>query len=239
MSADLDQNRLSAIPKRLFGALACLLEAQASAARAGRGTWDFAEEIEGLRSCGSLGSDLRWLVCQGYCEHRVETTKPSDSGRHFRPSPALSFSPRSCFVLTEAGVTLARQIRDLNPEELLSACPAGEDGDHAVTPQRPSWDKNCRRLWLGGMLVKEFRLSAPNQELILSAFEELGWPPHLDDPLPPRADVDPRKRLHDTITRLNRHHRQRVIQFHGNGSGDGIRWERSHQCSTRAAPERR
>jgi hypothetical protein len=34
-------------------------------------------------------------------------------------------------------------------------------------------------------VVKEFKLPAPNQETILTAFQEEGWPPRIDDPLPP------------------------------------------------------
>jgi hypothetical protein len=75
--------------------------------------------------------------------------------------------------------------------------------------------------------VKRFRVPALNQELILAAFEEEGWPPHLDDPLPQEANTDPKQRLQDTIKRLNRHQVNRLIHFRGDGSGTGILWELS------------
>ena len=45
---------------------------------------------------------------------------------------------------------------------------------------------------VGDRVVKQFRVPAGNQELILAAFEEMGWPPHIDDPLPPVHDLDPK-----------------------------------------------
>jgi hypothetical protein len=75
------------------------------------------------------------------------------------------------------------------------------------------------------MLVKQFRLPALNQELILAAFEEEAWPPHIDDPLPNALGQDPKQRLHDTIKRLNRHQVNRLIRFRSDGTGSGIIWE--------------
>jgi hypothetical protein len=73
--------------------------------------------------------------------------------------------------------------------------------------------------------VKRFRLPARNQELVLAAFEEEGWPPHIDDPLPSRLDHDAKQRLHDTIRRLNQHQINRLIHFRGDGRGCGVLWE--------------
>ena len=89
----------------------------------------------------------------------------------------------------------------------------------------PHWDHDCRELRFGSYLVKQFKVPAENQELILSAFEEEGWPPHLDDPLPPRPELDSKQRLHDAINRLNRNQKRRLIRFHGDGNGQGLRWE--------------
>jgi hypothetical protein len=60
--------------------------------------------------------------------------------------------------------------------------------------------------------------------LILESFEEQGWPESIDDPLPVERDIDPKRRLHDAIKRLNRNQRCRAISFHGNGNGQGIAW---------------
>jgi hypothetical protein len=89
---------------------------------------------------------------------------------------------------------------------------------------RPRWDQLLRELWLGNRLVKRFRVPADNQELILSAFEELGWPRHIDDPLPPSAIVDRCERLHAAIKRLNGCQAEPLLKFSGDGRGTGIFW---------------
>jgi hypothetical protein len=80
-------------------------------------------------------------------------------------------------------------------------------------------------LRLGPYVVKEFRVPAPNQELVLTAFQELGWPAHIDDPLPPVPNIEPKLRLHDTINRLNKNQRHKLLHFHSDGTGRGLRWE--------------
>jgi hypothetical protein len=78
---------------------------------------------------------------------------------------------------------------------------------------------------LGERIVKEFKLPALNQETVLTAFQEEGWPPCIDDPLPPAAGIDPKRRLHDTIKNLNRNQKHYLVRFMGNGTGQGVRWE--------------
>jgi hypothetical protein len=59
---------------------------------------------------------------------------------------------------------------------------------------------------------------------VLSAFEEEGWPPRLDDPLPPHSEQDRKRRLHTTISNLNRSQDHRLIHFEGAGDGQSISW---------------
>jgi hypothetical protein len=73
--------------------------------------------------------------------------------------------------------------------------------------------------------VKRFRQPAPSQETILATFEEEGWPPHIDDPLPPQPGQLPKQRLHETITNLNRHQQNRLLHFLGDGTGRGVCWQ--------------
>jgi hypothetical protein len=73
-------------------------------------------------------------------------------------------------------------------------------------------------------LIKAFHRPAVNQERVLAALQEEGWPPRIDDPLPPTGGIDPKARLHDTIKVLNRHHLYRIIHFAGDGKGRGIQW---------------
>jgi hypothetical protein len=79
-------------------------------------------------------------------------------------------------------------------------------------------------LTVSGVLIKRFRRPAPVLDLILSAFQEEGWPPQLDDPIPPTLEVDSVTRLHDATNRLNRTQKPRLIVFFGDGTGRGIRW---------------
>ena len=97
--------------------------------------------------------------------------------------------------------------------------------DTQKIPLKPSYDAMRRELSLRGVIVKRFRVPARNQELILSAFAEEGWPAQIDDPLPYVCNVDPRTRLHDVINRLNRSQINCLMSFHGNGRGDGVRWQ--------------
>src|SRR5947209_513904 len=91
---------------------------------------------------------------------------------------------------------------------------------------KPRWNRKTRELRLGSALLKRFGRKAPLQELILEAFEEQDWKKRIDDPLP--GDVDIRNahlRLRDTIKRLNHGLRDTALRFHGDGTGEAIRWE--------------
>jgi hypothetical protein len=89
----------------------------------------------------------------------------------------------------------------------------------------PNWGAEKRVLWFNGQVVKRFKWHAVNQEAILAAFDEEGWPCRIDDPLPPHPEQDPKRRLSDTIKCLNRKHFNRLIRFRGDGTGTGIVWE--------------
>lgn len=201
----------------LRAALAALLEAHDSAQALRQLAWDFALDIGDLRAAGLASSALRSLLCRGYLEHRLETTRPRAKHRTFRRSANLRLTDQSCFVLTGAGLLLARETRRLAAGKEL---PAEPDGG----PARPRWDGECRELRWRSEVVKQFRQPAPDQETILAAFEEEGWPPHIDDPLSPQPGRDAKDRLHQTIHNLNHHQRRPLIHFQGDGNGCGVRW---------------
>jgi hypothetical protein len=50
----------------------------------------------------------------------------------------------------------------------------------------PVFDVERRELRVGDVVVKRFRQPTPDQETMLLAFEEAGWPVRIDGPLPPR-----------------------------------------------------
>lgn len=96
--------------------------------------------------------------------------------------------------------------------------------ERVVEPPRPFFNAELRELWLGGVLVKRLDCRAVNQILVLTVFQEEGWPPRIDDPLPPRG-TDAKARLRDTIYSLNGGHRGELIRFFCDGAGHGVRWE--------------
>jgi hypothetical protein len=132
--------------------------------------------------------------------------------------------------MTQSGVAVAR---DIGSADVVIGIAKPEVGICNLIASeeflgRPRWDHQRRQLCMGAQLVKEFKLPSPNQETVLMAFEEESWPARIDDPLPPVAHLDPRRRLHDTIKALNRKQKRYLIRFRGDGSGEGIRWEPAH-----------
>ncbi len=203
-----------------------LLDAQRYAEELGRAIWDFAIEIDTLREAGLSNSDLRWLVCKRLVHHGREVTLEGETGRSFRRFEGLSFYPNTCFVLTPSGVAFVQGVLENrgNP----TGCPAIVDRPDGVDSRClliPHWDTDRQELRLGRQLVKRFKVPAANQELVLTAFEEEGWPTRIDDPLPPRVEQISKRRLHDTINSLNRNQKNRIIRFTGDGRGLGVRWE--------------
>lgn len=214
---------------RIQAALSQLAEAHRYAEDAERPLWDFAVEIHTL---DLTPNDLRWLVCKGYVEHAQETTRRAGDGRTYRPAGKLTFTRRSCFVLTEAGLLLPHlQVKTAGADGQVVVQPAASltthsNGRSTPAPLLPHWDRDRRELWLGKKLVKQFRLPSRNQETILAAFEEEGWPSSIDDPLPPQPEQDAKRRLHETIRSLNRHQKHRLLRFQGDGTGQRVMWER-------------
>ncbi len=195
-----------------------------------RNLWNFAVEISHLKSLELNECDFRWLTCLGYVEHACETTRLDEDGREFRSTGDLTYVDRSCFILTEAGAAFAKQQAAQIPldSRASSHVPRDKDSPFENPSQReltPNWDCERHELRLAGKLVKQFKWPAINQETILTAFQEEEWTARVDDPLPPQYDLDPRRRLHDTIKCLNRNQKQKLIHFRGDGTGEGVVWE--------------
>jgi hypothetical protein len=187
-----------------------LLTAHECSRDLGKDPWQFAVEVDSLRSAGLSNSALRWLVCQGYLEHGLEETQRGDAARTFRAAPNLSLDPRSCFVLTAAGLDLAR----------LHAEPA--EGVRARTATGPYWDDRRRTLFWDGRVVKHYRYDAPNQELVLKLFQTQGWARCVEVILPDDGGGSYKERTHDTIKNLNRSVRP-FLRFRQAGSW--VSWE--------------
>jgi hypothetical protein len=184
--------------------------------------WEFAVEIERLINLGLTTSDLRWLVKKGIIEHAREVTQPDDSLRKFQQCHNLAFAKKSCFLLTE---TAALSLENTYSPQELSKPENTSSSDLIESDTPPHWDCEDRVLYVGNLVVKEYRVLSPNQEAVLSAFEEEGWPHYIDDPLSPVPDQNPKQRLRDTIRCLNANQRNQLVRFRGDGTGERVRWE--------------
>jgi hypothetical protein len=212
---------------RMARGILLLVEARDYAALVHRDIWDFAVELSSLQSAGLTNSEIRCMLCMGYIKHiREQVDSGSDGARRFCEDRFLTFCDQSCFVVTEEGAAVFERLIAPNRTASVSSDHERHADESQPTPAcTPVWDGERQELRVGGRLVKQFKLRSPNQEMVLSSFQEEGWPARIDDPLPPVADIVPKRRLHDTIKSLNRCQKCRLIRFLGDGSGEGVRWE--------------
>jgi len=233
-------NRLANdIPNRIGTAFDPLLIARHYSEQLGSDHWEFAVEIDQLTAIGLTPNDFRWLVRRELVEHRREVTLDGDDGRAFRATGDLTYCDRSCFVLTDLGVSIATQFQQATmvarsdasnhngPVEHLLDVPGrpNSNGKCTAVVCIPHWDAERRELKVNGTLVKHYKWAAENQQKVLCAFEEEGWPPRIDDPLSPHEELDSKRRLADTIKCLNRKQCNSIVHFRGDGTGEGIIWE--------------
>ena len=197
----------------------------------GRSAWDFAVDLSTLRHLNLTNNDLRWLVGAEVVNYAIETTTGTDAERTFRRPPRLILTKRTCFVLTPKGVAIGRDALDggVNNDQQgpFGSFVARQEFSQASVRAlpAPSWDRIRQELRVGNVLIKRFRVPAASQETILAAFEEESWPPRIDDPLPPRGDQSPKRRLQETIKSLNRNQKQPIIRFLGDGNARGVLWQ--------------
>lgn len=191
-------------------------EATEMAQRFNRDRWDFSIELQQLLDLGTPTHVVRMLVCDGWLEHQREV--PSEEGRKFVAASDVSLQNGSCFVLTDKGFSVANTI-DLIENKTTNATAK----EFNKSPTGPSWDSELREFWVGEQVIKRFRWRAANQERVLEAFAEKGWPSRIDDPLARDEKICPKQRLHDTIKCLNRKHlSEGLVRFKGDGTGKGV-----------------
>ena len=146
-------------------------------------------------------------------------------------APENIHSPNPSPVINLLAATIPRNgngkgnVDGMKSDHSSSPLPTPHSPLTTSSPLTPHYDNQRHQLRLNGHLVKEFKAPAINQELVLAAFQEEGWPPRIDDPLPPAPEQDPKRRLHDTNKCLNRHHKHAAIHFRGDGTGEGVVWE--------------
>jgi hypothetical protein len=219
------------IPAHFRTALGMLLTAYDYAVDSQADPWQFAVELPQLEVSGATLLDVRWLIVRKFAEHAQETTIPGDASRSFRGLAVTCFPPDTCLVLSEEGANMIRSALNAAP---LSGMPGQIANSGAVTsdrtpslsaPARPEWDATRRELLYKGQIIKRYRVPAPNQETVLSAFQEENWPQYIDDPIPPSDHQDAKYRLQHTIKTLNRNQLNPLIRFHGNGNGLQVYWK--------------
>lgn len=222
------------IPARVTAGLLLLLQSATYARDVAEDPWEFSVEWCELRRLGLTANDGRWLIRKGLVQHARETTSSDDAKRNFIGCKSPTLSARICLVLTENGLQTARQIAVAqgHGKQWDKRSPFGDgwsagmlDGPPSSIAFQPIWDRRRRELRVGARIVKEFKVPAPNQEMVLDVFEEEHWPPRIDDPLPPKPGITSQRRLHDTINSLNRNQRHQLIRFFADGLGKGVRWE--------------
>jgi hypothetical protein len=103
MSINAESNGVIELTPSMRRGISMLSLAYGYAKEVERDDWEFALEIQCLTAAGVNNSELRWLVCKGLARHAEEKPSNGGSGRIFQAVGDVAFSPRSCFVLTEAG----------------------------------------------------------------------------------------------------------------------------------------
>src|SRR5262249_39307445 len=143
-----------------------------------------------------------------FVEQRIQSIR---NGKCPRPRRGAQIAANSRFFLTTTGMEFALRVGAiLTPREL----------------SRIKKPRFChRQLLVGKRLVKTFRQLADSQETILIACQEQRWAEMIDDPLPPRAGLDPKIRLRQTIANLNRNRKCALVHFYGDGTGTRVCWE--------------
>jgi hypothetical protein len=216
------------LPAKFEGALGALWEATQYADLTSGEPWDFAVEIGQFRKLGLSDNDLRLLVQLRYVEHACETTEAGGEKREFRRGGGMLFTKQSCFVLDAAGIAATTARVELGTERISTLLcgiqPQPPETSEAESRRVPFWDTDRGVLYFAGQIVKRFRWRAANQQRILTAFQEEGWPARIDDPLVPTPTLVGKQRLRDTIKCLNRKQAHALVRFQGDGSGLGIRW---------------
>src|SRR5207253_1498112 len=101
-------------------------------------------------------------------------------------------SERSCFVLTETGLPLARAERGQADGGEPAAGTGAGPRQAPAADERPHWDADTHTLTWRGQVVHHFRYSAKNPGVVLEVCQRHGWARgwiHIERP--PDAGGDP------------------------------------------------
>ncbi len=181
------------LPQRVCSSLLSLLEAHRYANDLGSDDWEFAIEITVLRAEGLTDTDVRWMVQAGLVDFAYDVSLPGETVRQFRRAQNLVYSETLCMILSRSGIKDMEawfRSRPLpGPCTVPEVIEPGATADPPTIQRIPHWDRDRQELRVGRVVVKRFKAPAANQETILAAFDEEGWPPRIDDPLSPCPDL--------------------------------------------------
>lgn len=218
LSDSLPEHPIHALP-RLLPALILLWRHYRDAAAVQQDSAGAGVPHAALRQVGATQADLESLIAARYVSYAaLSRPDPSMSNGHATPSPAASQS--NFLILTPAGAAFMLQVTQTLEQSTHALAPINNGHAH----DKPHWDPVRSELRYRDVVVKRFHKPAPNQELILAAFQESGWPRHIDDPLPPVQEIVPSVRLHDTLGRLNRTLQTPLLHFGCDRAGQGVCW---------------
>ena len=91
--------------------------------------------------------------------------------------------------------------------------------DRNLEISRPAWNPDTRTLSFNSS-ERKFLEQAKNAQVVLNAFQEIGWPTRMDDPDPRGANAS---RVHNTVATLNRI--PIGIKFSTGDGGQSYIWE--------------
>ncbi|WP_037253941.1 hypothetical protein [Rhodopirellula sp. UBA1907] len=183
---------------------------------------EFAISVSDAEAMGICTNDLIWMTRKGWV--RTVGSEPFQDDVGGSDSATAGFGRRlSRFELGTLGIQLVQDGTEFSSGEIPDEVAPSPVGLSAKP--KPTWDPDRHELTFQGKLVKRFRWPATNQEVVLSAFQEEAWPSRIDDPLPGADDLEPKRRLSDTIKCLNRNQQYSLLRFRGDGTGEGIIWD--------------
>ncbi|HEX3655210.1 MAG TPA: hypothetical protein VHV55_05370 [Pirellulales bacterium] len=161
---------------------------------------------------------LRFYQTMGYLT--VVKGEPKNKVRRILPKPtSIEFGKLRAKINREYALASERRIQGRSRHADGQECKDNGTKQKA----KPHWNRQSGKLLFNDRVVKTIRRLgiATNVVPVLDAFEELGWPERIDDPLPGGADS---QRLQDTVKSLNSGLDQE-LHFRADGAGRGFVWE--------------
>jgi hypothetical protein len=209
-------------------ALLLLSEEYATVQRQQADPWQYALELPQLLRHLSDIPVLQALFMHGLIAHRIEKRRLRGQRRFADPPLPFSFSKRSCFSLTPAGVDFVE--RKLASGRALASAKPGvtELAEADLARIKPTFSKcqdGHRQLKVLNHLLIDFKHLAPQQEDYLQVWQDQLWSPLVPNPYAGKPGARAKKRQHDALDHLNRHQALPLLWFRGDGTGLNATWE--------------